>query len=122
MAFSLETLDEDKVKEEVLQETKVVSEDAVKIRQQAEENALAVLNCDIDSLAERKLILTPIEQFGFETMQKSSQKNSLLKVSVGKLSQNGAEGSEVSKGLVDLSREIKNLDPSPIDFTKTGVL
>jgi uncharacterized protein YaaN involved in tellurite resistance len=122
MAFSLETLDEEKVKEEVLQETKVASEDAEKIHKQAEDNALAVINCDLDSLVERKQILTPIEQFGLEAMQKSSQKNSLLKVSVGKLSQTGSEGGEVSRGLMDLSKEIKSLDPSPIDFTKTGII
>ncbi|MDR0490401.1 MAG: toxic anion resistance protein [Oscillospiraceae bacterium] len=122
MAFSLEVLDENKVKETVEQETQVLSEDVTKIRHQAEENAVAVINCDIESLAAKKQLMTSIEQFGLETMQKSSQKNSLLKVSVGKLSQTSSEGGEVSRGLIDLNREIKNLDPSAIDFTKSGVL
>ena len=104
------------------QETQVVSEDAAKIRQQAEENAVAVINCDMESLVEKKQLMTSIEQFGLDTIQKSSQKNALLKVSVGKLSQTGSEGGEVSRGLIDLNREIKNLDPSAIDFTKSGLL
>ena len=122
MEFSLEILDDDKVKEEVSQETKLMAEEAEKVRAQAEANAIAVMNCDIDSLTDKKQLTTSIEQFGLDSMHKSSQKNSLLKVSVGKLSQTGAEGGEVSRGLMELNREIKNLDPSIIDFTKKGLL
>jgi uncharacterized protein YaaN involved in tellurite resistance len=122
MAFSLEITDENKVKENDAKETPAVSEYAAKIRRQAEENAAEVINCDIESLAAKKQLVTSIGQFGLDTMRKSSQKNSLLKMSVGKLSQTGAEGGEVSRGLVDLNREIKNLDPSAVDFTKSGIL
>ena len=122
MGFSLEVIDENKVKEELEKATLVPSEESVKIRKQAEENAVAVINCDIETLAAKKQLTTSIEQFGLETMQKSAQKNSLLKVSVGKLSQTGTGGDDVSKGLVDLNREIKNLDPSRLDFTKQGFL
>ena len=106
MNFSLEVPDENKVKLEIAQETKVISEDSAKIRRQAEENALAVLNCDMDSLAAKKQLTGSIEQFGVDTIQKSSSRNMLLQVAVGKLSQSGGEGSEVSKGLMELSREI----------------
>ena len=34
----------------------------------------------------------------------------------------GDEGGTVAKGLLDLQREIKDLDPSMIDFAKTGFL
>lgn len=118
MAFSLDVLDEDKVKEEVTQETKMISEESTRIRRQAEESAVAVINCDIESLAAKKQLAGAIEQFGMETIQKSSQKNVLMKVPIGKLSQTGGE---VSRGLMDLSREIKNLDPSRVDFTKQGI-
>jgi uncharacterized protein YaaN involved in tellurite resistance len=46
----------------------------------------------------------------------------LLQLTVGKLSKDGDEGGLVSKGLMDLQRELKDLDPSPIDFTRTGIL
>ena len=122
MPFSLDVHDENEVKALVAQETKVVSEEAEKIRKQAEENAIAVLECDIDSLAQKKQLASSIEQFGMETMRMSSSKNALLKVSVGKLSQTGGEGGDVSRGLVELNREIKNLDPSAVDFAKTGAI
>jgi len=122
MAFSLEVIDEKKVMDEVSRETQAVSEETAKIHKQAEENAVAVFNCDLEALAARKQLTTSIEQFGYDTMQRSSQKNSLLKVSVGKLSQTGADGSDVSKGLMELNREMKNLDPGMLNFTKEGAL
>ena len=122
MAFSLDVLDENEVKEQVTQQTRVASEEADKIHTQAEENALAVIEVDLDSLVAKRKLTSSIEQFGLETMRKSSDKNALLKVSVGKLSQSGGEGSDVSKGLLELNREMKNLDPSALDFTKQGVL
>lgn len=53
-------------------------------------------------------------------MQKSSQKNALLEVSIKNLSKMGDEGGEVAIGLTELQRAMKDLDPSMIDFTKKG--
>jgi uncharacterized protein YaaN involved in tellurite resistance len=77
---------------------------------------------DIGSLEKRKLMLQSIESFGVETMKNSAEKSSLLQVSVGNFSKMGDEGGAVAKGLLDLQRELKDLDPSIIDFTKTGLL
>lgn len=122
MAFSMQVTDTKALKEEVINEVKAVPEEMQQLREQAENNALEIMNCSIDSMAERKAILQSIDKFGLDTMQKSSQKNSLLKVSVGNLSESGGEGGQVSKSLVDLHMEIKDLDPSLINFAKTGVL
>lgn len=122
MAFSMQVTDTKALTEEVINEVKAVPEEMQQLREQAENNALEIMNCSIDSMAERKAILQSIDKFGLDTMQKSSQKNSLLKVSVGNLSESGGEGGQVSKSLVDLHMEIKDLDPSLINFAKTGVL
>lgn len=54
---------------------------------------------------------------------KSSAAKTLLLVTVGNLSRDGDEGGVVAKGMMDLlNRELKDLDPSRIDFTKTGIL
>jgi len=121
MGFSLEVPDEEKVKAEISRETKVVSEESLRIRRQAEENAAAVINCDMDSLAVQKQLTGSIEQLGAETIRRSAQKNMLLQVSLGNLSQTGGEGGEVSRGLMELNRAIKGLDPSLVDFTKQGI-
>lgn len=122
MNFSMNVTDTKTVAEEVIAETKVNSEEFEQLKEQAESNALTVMNCDLNSMEQKKLIVGSIEQFGLESIQKSSAKNNLLKVSVGNLSKGGEESGQVSKSLLDLNREIKNLDPSMIDFTKTGVL
>ncbi|MCL2163422.1 MAG: toxic anion resistance protein [Oscillospiraceae bacterium] len=121
MDFSMNVTDTESVAKEVLQETKVDSAEVEKLKKQAETNALAVMNCDLTSMEQKQMLVGSIEQFGADSMQKSSAKNNLLKVSVGNLSKSGEEGGQVSKSLMDLNREIKNLDPSLVDFTKTGV-
>ena len=45
----------------------------------------------------------------------------MLQVTVGDLSKTGMMA-VVAKGLMELTRELKGLDPSLIDFTKTGIL
>jgi uncharacterized protein YaaN involved in tellurite resistance len=121
MGFSMEVVNEADVQKQVAAQVQVVPEEAAKLKQQAEDNAMAIMNVNMDSLQDKRDILKPIEAFGLDTMKKSSDKNSLLKATVGDLSKAGAEGGQVSKSLMDLHREIKDLDPSGIDFTRTGV-
>lgn len=112
----------EEIKQEVALQVATPPAELTKLKEQAQKNAEALMNIDLDSLADKKNVIGSIETFGSEAMQKSSQKNSLLKVTVGKLSQAGGDGGQVSKSLLDLHREIKDLDPSLVDFAKTGVL
>ena len=79
------------------------------------------MNIDMNSLEERKKVLGTIDNFGMDTIQRSSQKNALLEVTVANLSKMGGEGGEVALGLTELQRAMKDLDPSGIDFTKRGL-
>lgn len=118
----MQVMDPKQLEKEVEQEIQAKPEEVSELKKQAETNALAIMDFDMDSLQDKKTILQSIDQFGMDSMQKSSQKNSLLKVSVGNLSKSGDEGGQVSKSLLDLHREIKDLDPSAIDFAKSGVI
>jgi uncharacterized protein YaaN involved in tellurite resistance len=122
MDFSMQVANPDEIKKEVALQVVSPPEEMSKIKEQAEKNAEALMQIDLDSLADKKNVVKSIETFGAETMRMSSQKNSLLSVQVGKLSQAGGDGGVVSKSLLDLHREIKDLDPSLIDFAKTGLL
>lgn len=122
MGFSMEVFDPSEVKAAVAEEAKPEPAEVAALRKQAESNALAILECDLDSMKERTEIMKSIDEFGLDSMQKSAQKNSLLRTSVGTLSQSGSEGGQVSKSLTDLSHTVRDLDPSALDFTKTGVL
>ena len=122
MAFTMEVPDEAAIKSEVLEQVKPVPEEVARLQAVAESNVAEIMTLDIDEFAKKKDILGSIESFGADSMKLAATKNSLLQVTVGNLSKNGDEGGIVAKGLMDLQRELKDLDPSLIDFTKTGIL
>ncbi len=122
MAFTMEVPDEAAIKSEVIEQVKPVPEEVAQLQAVAESNVAEIMTMDIDEFAKKKDILQSIESFGADSMRRSAAKNSMLQVTVGKLSKDGDEGSLVARGLVDLQRELEDLDPSLIDFTKTGIL
>ena len=122
MAIDLQVSTPEEVKKELAPALDTLPEEKKQLLEKAEQNAEALMNLSDEAAPEKMATLKSLEEFGSGAMRKSAQKNALLAVTVGKLSQAGSEGGEVSKGLLDLHREIKDLDPSLIDFTKTGVL
>lgn len=122
MAFTMEVPDEAAIKSEVEEQVKPVSEEVAQLQDLAERNVAEILTLDLDELAKKKYILQSVESFGDASMKSSAAKNSLLQVTVGNLARDGDEGGIVAKGLMDLNRELKDLDPSLIDFTRTGIL
>ncbi|MGV8174292.1 MAG: toxic anion resistance protein [Methanothrix sp.] len=121
MAFTMQVPNESAIKNEVQEQVKPVPEEISKLQAVAESNVAEILTLDIDEFAKKKYILQSIESFGADSMKTSAAKNSLLQMTVGKLSKDGDDGGLVAKGLMDLRRELEDLDPSLIDFTKTGV-
>jgi uncharacterized protein YaaN involved in tellurite resistance len=122
MAFTMEVPDEAAIKNEVQEQVKPVPEEVAQLKAVAESNVAEILTLDIDELAKKKYVLQSIESFGAATMRSSAAKNSMLQMTIGSLSRDGDDGGVVAKGLVDLQLELKSLDPSLIDFTRTGVL
>lgn len=122
MSFSMEIVNEQVIKEEIQEQVKPIPEEVSKLRTMATQNVSELLKIDIGSLEKRASIVKSIETFGLDTMQRSTSKNELLQVSVGNLSKMDGQGGEVAEGLMALQREMKNLDPSLIDFSKTGFL
>jgi uncharacterized protein YaaN involved in tellurite resistance len=120
--FSLKVPDDVAIKSEVQEQVKPLPEEVAQLQALAESNAAEIMTLDIDEFAKKKEILRSIESFGADSMKRSAKKNSLLQMTVGRLSKDGDEGSVVAKGLADLHRELEDLDPSLIDFTKTGLL
>ena len=120
--FTMEVPDEAAIKNEVQEQVKPVPEEVAQLQAVAESNVAEIMTLDIDEFAKKKDILQSIESFGADSMKRSAAKNSLLQVTVGNLSKDGDEGGVVAKGLMDLHRELKDLDPSLIDFTRTGIL
>jgi uncharacterized protein YaaN involved in tellurite resistance len=101
--------------------------DEAAIKKQIEETATIdndefPIKKDIDEFANKEDILRPIESLGADSMNLSAAKNSFLQVTIENLAKDGDEGRIVANGLMDLQRELKGLDPSLIDFTRTGIL
>lgn len=121
MGFSMEVSDLDAIKEEIVAQVKPESDEIVKLKEIATNNVTEIMGLNLDSLDERKNMVKSIDAFGMETLQSSSKKSSMLQVSCNNLSQMGGEGGAIASSLLDLQREVKDLDPSVIDFTKEGI-
>lgn len=122
MSFSMEIPSPEKLKEAVEEQVQPEPEEVTQLKEQAVNNVSNILALDFDSLEKRKSVLQSIDSFGMGTMRSSSEKNSLLQVSVGNLSKTGDEGGQVAKGLTELHLQLKDLDPSAVDFAKSGFL
>lgn len=122
MSFSMEVASPEEIKVAIEEEVKPVPEEVAKLKETAAGNVAAIMELDLESLDKRKAILQSIDSFGLNTMRSSTEKNSLLQVSVGNLSKTGDEGGTVAKGLTELQLQLKDLDPSLVDFAKQGFL
>lgn len=111
--MDVDTLDKEKVTE-VLRPTQ---QQKTQLATMAEQNAQAVMEVNLDSLDERRSIANTIENFGRDIVVKSSEKNKILEKTLGELSKTGSEGGQVVKSLTMLDQEMKELDPSAVNFS-----
>ncbi|MDO4664001.1 MAG: toxic anion resistance protein [Erysipelotrichaceae bacterium] len=114
MAFSMDV--DDLNKEEVTAPLNPTPVQKQQLTSMAEENASEVMKINLDSLEERRNIANTIESFGKDIVAKSSDKNKMLEKTLADLSKTGNEGGEVVDSLAKLNREMKELDPSGINF------
>ncbi len=114
--------DVDAVKEEVKEELVPAPETKDKLEKVADSNTSELFTFDLGSLEDRRKIVASIDTFGSDIVTKSTQKNELLNVRLADLSKMGSENGEVVSGLSQLQTQMKDLDPSGIDFVKQGPL
>ena len=120
MSFTLELPKEEEIEKVVKEELQVPAKEKEAIDNAALEKAKDVMDADIDSFETRKEIVDVINGFGTDTLTKTRNRNELLQKRMMSYNNIGGEGSEVAKGLEDLTIQMKDLDPSGIDFVKTG--
>lgn len=120
--MKMEVINPENLKEEIEKEVAPEEKEVQAIKKLAKENTNEIMALDLENLNKKREMIKSIEEFAMETMQKSSHKNSLMQTTIGNLSKEGEEGSNVSNSLADLHREIKDLDPSLIDFDDSGFL
>ncbi|MGG3309667.1 toxic anion resistance protein [Paenibacillus lautus] len=122
MSFTMEVISPEEIKTAIEEQVKPEPEEVTQLKELAANNVQAIMELDIESLEKRRQVLQSIDSFGVSSMRSSSEKNALLQVQVGRLSKTGDEGGQVAKGLTELQLQLKDLDPSVVDFAKSGLL
>lgn len=120
MAFTLDIPKKEEIKKAVEEQTAVDHETSLIISDASKEKGEEILKTDINNYSDRKELTRAIEEFGTDVIRESSGKNQLMKTRIGDLSRAGGESGIVAKGLEQLSEQMKDLDPSGIDFIKKG--
>ena len=122
MGFSMDLPDTEAVKEEVKKDLVPAPEVQEKLEKAADSNTEELFTFDLGSLEDRRNIVSSIDTFGTDIVEKSTNKNELLNVRLADLTKMGGENGEVVNGLSQLQLQMKDLDPSGIDFAKKGPL
>ena len=122
MSFDLEIPDPDEVKAIVKQQTAVTENYAKAVDAAAIEKGEQIATVDLDSFVDRAEVTKAINELGSDIMERSAAKNAILAKRVGELSRGGSESGAVAKDLEDLAIRMRDLDPSGIDFAKSGKL
>ncbi|MCF0227760.1 MAG: toxic anion resistance protein [Malacoplasma sp.] len=91
------------------------------IKEQADENSIAIFEVDMDNMAQREAILKPLDAFGLDEMNRSANRNSLLNGRLKDLGASGDEAGTIGGDLIELNRQVKDLDPSKINFNRNGL-
>lgn len=120
--FDLEIPSPETMKEELVQELLPPAPQQQAITEIVPQKAQQILTVDLDDFDEKKELSSAFETFGQDIIQKSESRNAILQTRMKDLSKPGGESGEVAKGLAELSTKMKDLDPSALDFTKTGPL
>lgn len=118
------SLNVDEIKDEVEDTLKKEEEklENSNIKNQAESNAVAIFDADLNNPTERESIIKPLENFGLNEMTRSASRNELLSTRFVDLTKSGKDADNIGNQLFELNNQMKDLDPSKVDFTKKGVL
>ena len=118
------SLDVDGIKENVENSIKEEQEklDTPVIKNQASNNAEAIFETDLDNPQAREGILKPLDNFGLNEMSRSASHNEMLSTRFVDLTKGGKDADNIGEQLIELNKQMKDLDPSKVDFAKKGVI
>ena len=92
------------------------------LKSQAETNADAIFDSDLNNPYEREKIIEPIEKFGMADMDRSSKQNELLTHRLADFSNGGEDANNIGEKILQLDKQLQELDPAQVDFSKKGIL
>ena len=118
------SLDIDSIRNDVektLKEEEEKLEDSP-LKSQAKTNADAIFDSDLNNPYEREKIIEPIDKFGINDMDKSSKQNELLTHRLADFSNGGEDANNIGEKIIQLDKQLQQLDPAQVDFSKKGIL
>ncbi|MBO5550999.1 MAG: toxic anion resistance protein, partial [Lachnospiraceae bacterium] len=121
MGFSLDLPDVEEIKARTVEETALTTQESSAVDNLIVTQGDQILNVDLDDFSNRRDITNVINDFGKEVMVKSESKNQMMQKRLSTYG-SSAELATVAKGLEDLAIQMRDLDPSGLDFVKTGAL
>ena len=121
MEFSLDLPNVEEIKAKTVEETALTTQESSAVDNLIVSQGDQILNVDLDDFSNRREITNVINDFGKEVMAKSETKNQMMQKRLSTYG-SSAELATVAKGLEDLAIQMRDLDPSGIDFVKTGAL
>ena len=118
------SLDVDGIKDDVEKSLNVEKEklEDSNLKTQAGDNAQAIFDADLNNPQEREGILKPLDNFGLNEMSRSASHNEMLATRFVDLTKGGKDADNIGEQLIELNKQMKDLDPSKVDFAKKGVL
>ena len=118
------SLDVDGIKQDVEKSLDVEKEklEDSNLKTQADNNAQAIFDTDLNNPQERDGILKPLDNFGLNEMSRSASHNEMLATRFVDLTKGGKDADNIGEQLIELNKQMKDLDPSKVDFAKKGVL
>ena len=122
MAFDLTIPDPEETKAEVEQALAVTPQHAEIIESETVKKGDQIMEVDLDNIVERREILQAVEGLGQDIVRQSTAKNEMLSRRMAEFSRQGGESGDVAKGLEELAIKMRDLDPSHVDFAKSGPL
>ena len=114
--FSLSLPSEDEIKKEVQEKTKVDEERSEALVKTSNEQVDAILAIDIDNIEQKNNVIKTIENFGADAVVASNRKNDFLSKRIATFKSNSDETGLVATNLTELSVQMRNLDPSKVNF------
>ena len=122
MDFDLSLPTESEVKEQIVQEIAPTANEVAAIEASVQAKRDQVMQIDLTSEEQRREMTKVFENFGMDVLKQSEKKNSFMQRQLMEIGEQGGESGTVAQSLGDLAIQMRDLDPSMIDFAKKGPL
>ena len=116
--FSLALPSVEEQKAEIVAATAVEDKRQEQLVNVADTQVQQIMDIDFNNLAEKNEVIKTIDGFGGDAIASSNRKNDFLSKRIMTFKGNSDETSVVARNLTDLSVQMKNLDPTGINFSE----